>query len=358
MRQHPHTLTAPLTTLMIGGPADVLELEDARDFPEVVEEARVRRTRPACLGGGSNVLIADAGTTDPVLLIRTHGIRIDYGNDTRTLVTVEAGHSLGDLVDFTVEHGLIGLETLAGIPGTVGAMPIQNVGAYGQETADTVVAVTAWDWQKRSMVDLTHAECGFGHRTSLFKRSHRWTILRVAFALTPDRLSAPVVYRELLDPLGIPIGTRLPVSDVVSAVLDVRRRKGMVLDPNDIDTRSVGSIFLSPSVDPAQAAHLRSMGASPHTYPDGQTRVGASWLLRQAGYALGQSIESGIRMSTKHYTLVADDGATATSFSAAARRLRDHVADVTGIVLTFEPDLIGVDPNFRSLTESTLHADV
>jgi UDP-N-acetylmuramate dehydrogenase len=343
-------LLAPLTTLGIGGPANVIHVVNELDFRDVVHLVQPYGRLPECLGWGSNVLVADGGTDVPVLLMRTTGITVQEEAD-RVLVTVEAGHSLPDLVDFCLTEHLIGIETLTGVPGTVGAMPIQNVGAYGQETADTLTQVTTWDWQDSRKVTLSAGECGFGHRTSLFKRSHRWTILQVTFALTRSHLSAPIVYDELAAALDVPLGARLPSSEVATAVTAVRRRKGMVLDPTDCDNRSVGSIFLGPVINARQAGDLRRKGAAPHTYNDGSTRVGASWLLREAGYHLGQVLAPGVRLSTKHFTLVADDDAIAADFAATSDTMRRHVHRETGVTLTFEPDLIGHEPAYHRLDE-------
>jgi UDP-N-acetylmuramate dehydrogenase len=344
VQPRPEVALAPLTTLGIGGLATVMDLTDANDLPDIIDLVAAFDTKPVALGWGSNVLISDVGTNAPVLLIRTTGITARKEND-QVLVTVQAGHALPDLVDFALAEHLIGIETLAGVPGTVGAMPIQNVGAYGQETADTLIQLTAWDWQTQTLVTLSAQDCRFGHRTSLFKRSQRWTILDITLALTPSRQSAPIVYSELATALDVTLGTRLAASDVAAAVVAVRRRKGMVLDPSDPDNRSVGSIFLSPSIDEDQADNLRSKGASPHTYSDGLTRVGASWLLRETGYQLGQQFVPGVRLSTKHYTLVADHGATAANFATTAAQMRQQVRQTTGVTVTFEPDLIGFAGN-------------
>jgi len=341
---------AALTTLQLGGPANVIDADNDRDFRDIVELVKPWASPPVCLGWGSNVLVADRGTDLPVLLMRTTGISA-RNQDDQVLLTVQAGHSLPDLVDYCRAENLIGIETLAGVPGTVGAMPIQNVGAYGQETADTLTEVVAWDWQTQQQVTLTAADCALGHRTSRFKRSHRWSILQVTFALTRSHLSAPITYRELATALDVPLDSRLPLTDIADAVIAVRRRKGMVLDPSDPDNRSAGSIFLGPVIDAHQAETLQRKGGSPHTYNDGHTRIGSSWLLRAAGYELGQEITPGVRVSSKHHTLVADTGATAAGFAAASSTLRAHVHQATGITLTFEPDLIGHEPAYTELTQ-------
>jgi len=343
-------LLGPLTTLGIGGRAEVIELSDMRDFRAVVAYARARGTRPVCLGLGSNVLVADSGLEAPVLRMTTRGITVrSWRRMDRVLLTVEAGHPLPDLVDFALAEGLVGMETLAGIPGTVGAMPVQNVGAYGQDTAGSLVSVSAWDWWQQRRAVMTARECRLGHRRSVFKRSSRWTILRVTFALTRSRLSRPVHYRELADALAVPPGTRLAASDVVAAVLAIRRRKGMVLDIGDPDTRSAGSLFVSPVLRADQATHLRRAGASVHRHPDGTTRVGPGWLMHAAGFRLNQAMGPGVRLSGKHYTLVTDGMATSASFARAAATLRERVRQHTGIEMTAEPDLLGDDPGYAEL---------
>ncbi len=347
------TPLGPLTTLGIGGPAELLELADVRDFPGVVADARAEDSRPVCLGHGTNVLVGDSGLEVPVLRMATRGIRLRGRRGAgRVLVTAQAGHPLPDLVDTVVAEGLVGMETLVGIPGTVGAMPVQNVGAYGQDTAGSLAWVSAWDWERHRRVVFTAGQCRFGHRRSRFKRSTRWTILQVAFALTRGRRAAPVRYRELTGALGVPPGSRPPVAEVVAAVLAIRRGKGMVLDGGDPDTRSAGSLFVSPVLHRDQAVRLRRAGASVHRHPDGATRVGPSWLLRTAGFRLGQAMAPGVRLSGKQYTLVTDGTATAAAFACAAWTLRERVRQQTGITMTAEPDLLGDEPLYASLCTS------
>lgn len=334
---------APKTTLGIGGPAAVFaDLQDLADFPEFVALAEAFPGTPTCLGAGSNALVADVGCSSPVLRMNTKGVRFTgEAADGRTLVEVQAGHLLSDLVDTAVDHGLIGMEMLVGIPGTVGATPVQNVGAYGQEIADTLVEVTAWDWVARRRVRLGAAACGLGHRTSVFKGSSRWTLLTLVFALRKSVLSAPLAYRMVAERLDVPVGSRVPPAEAAQAVLAVRRDKGMVLGCSHADRRTVGSVFFSPELTPAQAGRLESEGAPVNRFPDGSTRVSASWLMRRAGFALGSSVAEGVRVSCLHHTLVADVGASAAGFTEAIDVVVRRVAECTGIRLTPEIDFLG-----------------
>jgi len=344
---------APLTTLRTGGAASVLlELRDTASFPEVVAHARRLGVTLAALGGGSNVLVADAGAP-AVLLVRTGGITMTRDHDRGVVVTVEAGHSWQELVDATVAEGLVGMERLTGIPGTTGATPIQNVGAYGQEVADTLVSVQAWDWQQDRPVTIPAAACRFGYRTSLFKRAPRWTVLRVTFRLTPSDLSAPIRYPQLERALGAPAGARLPLAAVTEAVLALRRERGNVIDPADPETRSVGSVFLGATIDPADAEPFRRRGAPVRSYRDGTTRVSASWLLQAAGFTLGEVLGPGVRVSRRNHTLIAGEGATTTAFVAGLATMCRRVREATGLVLTPEPDPIGDDPAYRELITAT-----
>ncbi|WP_244943580.1 UDP-N-acetylmuramate dehydrogenase [Streptomyces inhibens] len=344
---------SPMTTLHLGGPARTLaELGDLRDLPGVVEWARRHGGPPVCLGSGSNVLVSDAGCDRPVLRIATRGVRVlGPAGDGRVLVEVQAGHPLGDLVDTAIGEGLSGLEMLSGIPGTVGATPVQNVGAYGQEIGDCLVRVEAWDWKLGRRVTLSAAECALGHRTSRFKGSTRWTLLVLTLALRPSRLSAPLTYRSVAEVLDVPVGSRVLLTDAVRAVLTVRRGKGMVLD-SGADHRTVGSVFLSPRVSGARRARLRADGAPLNSFSDGSTRVSASWLIQQSGFALSSPLAEGVRVSSRHYTLVARSGASATSFGEAADRVFRTVLHSTGIALTSEIDFLG-DPSSRPLCLSS-----
>lgn len=351
MRLAANVPLASLTTLRLGGPArEVAVLEDPADFPEIAAASRARGV-PRVIGFGSNVLAADDGFPGLVVQTATKGMRLDLSHDSeQVLVTVQAGHELDALVDEMAAEGLSGIECLTGIPGTVGATPVQNVGAYGQEIADTLIRVRAWDWAANQETEMAPAECGLGHRTSIFKHSQRWTILTVSLALTPSRLGPPLAYRAVAEAAGVPQGERVTIDETIAAVRSVRARKGMILNQADPDGRTAGSIFLSPVITDAAACRLRADGAPVNDFPDGATRVSASWLMQAAGFSLGQVLAPGARISRKHFTLVADDGATAASFAAAAALVAKRVRQVTGITLTAEPDLIGDLPAYARLS--------
>jgi UDP-N-acetylmuramate dehydrogenase len=343
-------MLGPLTTLGIGGPADVIELSALEEMPTVAEQCYARAVWPVSLGHGSNVLVADAGVDVPVLRMATRGVRVRADRKSNIVfVTADAGEPLAKLIEFVITERLTGIETLSGIPGTVGAMPVQNVGAYGQDTAGTLVSVAAWDWRRRRRVLLSASACHLGHRRSIFKRSRQWTILRVTFRLARSRLSQPVNYLELAEALQVRRGTCVAVADLVEAVNAIRRRKGMILDPTDPDTRSAGTVFVSPTLSSRQAADLRRVGASVFRHPDGLTRVGPNWLMRAAGFRLGQVMDQGVRLSTKHYTLVTSDTATSASFARAIWRLRERVRTTMGINMVAEPDLLGCEPLYAEL---------
>jgi UDP-N-acetylmuramate dehydrogenase len=281
-------------------------------------------------------------------------------------LTVAAGEDWDAVVAGCVGEGLAGTECLSGIPGRAGATPIQNVGAYGQEVAERIISVRVYDRARRAVTDLAGADCGFGYRTSAFKRSlqtmpaavtGRFVVLSVRFLLDRDHLSAPVRYPELARALGVPEGGRATLAAVRSAVLGLRRGKGMVLDPGDPDTRSVGSFFLNPVLDSGQFAAVERAAravAGPGTrvprYPagDGQVKVSAAWLIEQAGFRKGYPAEgavtgpAGARISSKHTLALVNPGeATTASLLALAREIREGVRAAFGVELASEPVLVG-----------------
>lgn len=358
MHVKPDVRLAALTTLRLGGPArEFAEIRDPGEFPGLAAHAARTGTRTCVIGSGSNILADDDGFPGLVIKMATAGVQFAPDRPGgRVLATVQAGHELQDLVDETIAEGLSGLECLTGIPGTAGAAPVQNVGAYGQEMADTIISVRAWDWAAGREVELTARECRLGHRTSVFKASRRWTILAVTFALTREKLGPPLAYRGVARAAGTRPGDRVSLADTAAAVREVRTAKGMIHDPRDQDGRTAGSVFLSPVIAPDTAERLRAAGAPVNQFPDGTTRVSASWLMMAAGLSLGQQLADGARISGKHHTIVADDGATAASFAAAAVAVAECVRQQTGIALTAELDPVGGLAAYRTLLHSRMTA--
>lgn len=292
------------------------------------------------LAGGSNVVISDGGVDATVVLIRTQGLSV-RGSE----VTVEAGHPWDDVVARCVAEGLCGIECLSGVPGSAGATPIQNVGAYGQEVSDTITSVRVLDRTSGEVLDLPADRCGFAYRTSLFKGTDRYVVLAVTFGLRRDRLSAPVRYVELARALGVEPGGRVPMADVREAVLRLRAGKGMVLDPTDPDTRSVGSFFTNPVLTPAAFdALVLGAGATPPHWPaeDGTIKVSAAWLIEHAGFGKGYaSTPPGVAISSKHTLALVNLGTgTTTALLELAREIRDGVVKAFDVRLYPEPVLV------------------
>ncbi len=291
------------------------------------------------LAGGSNVVIGDAGFPGPVLLLRTRGVRVVDASAGDVVLRVAAGEPWDDFVEHAVTNGYSGVECLAGIPGSAGATPIQNVGAYGQEVARTIVAVHVYDRERDTVEVLTPAECGFAYRTSIFKHSDRWLVLEVDFRLAVSPDSAPIRYAELARTLGVEAGDRVPLRHARDTVRKLREQKGMVLDPDDRDTWSVGSFFTNPVLP---AAVWESLGLDAPHWPgaDGTVKVPAAWLIEHAGFGKGHPGD-GVAISTKHTLALTNRGAgTTAALLELAATIRDGVRDRFGIELHPEPVLI------------------
>ncbi|MFE0776901.1 hypothetical protein, partial [Streptomyces sp. NPDC058861] len=251
-------------------------------------------------------------------------------------------HPLDDLVTHTVHENLTGIEYLGGIPGTTGAAPVQNAGAYGQEIGTALTAVTAYDWTTRTTTRIPRAACGFGYRTSVFKQQPgRWTILSLTLRLRRSRIAAPVTYQHLATALDVPLGARRPLAEAAAAVVRDRRARGLLLPDDGPDRRQAGSCYLNPRITPAQAEQLRCTGAPVHRTPDGEYRTSAGWLLEHVGFTPGSRVAPGIRCSSRRaLTLTAHSGATATAFRQALSTMAAKVHIQTGITLTSEPVLV------------------
>jgi UDP-N-acetylmuramate dehydrogenase len=346
------------TTLQLGGPA--ARLAEARTADEVVDAVRAADAAGdplLVLGGGSNLVVSDDGFAGTVIRVATRGITV-AGTGEAVTVTVAAGENWDRLVEWSVTEKLAGIECLAGIPGLAGATPIQNVGAYGQEVAATVAAVTVLDRASASVGSLGAGSLGFGYRTSIFKQAGwhggptgRYVVLDVTFTLQRDPMSVPVSYPQLAAALSVGAGERAPLAEVRDAVLGLRRGKGMVLDPADPDTASAGSFFTNPVLSPARLAALERLVATrlPGTrvpvFPaaDGQVKVPAAWLIEQAGFGKGYPGSGAARISSKHTLALTNRGGASTAeLIGLARQIVAGVRSAFGIELAHEPVLVGV----------------
>ena len=343
---------ADYTTVGLGGPArGFVRAGTDEDLIEAVWAADGGDEPILILGGGSNLVVADDGFDGTVIQVATEGIDRDPGTG---LVTVAAGEDWDAVVAWTVAAGLAGLECLSGIPGRAGATPIQNVGAYGQEVAETITEVRAYDRVTGQINIIPNDHCGFGYRTSVFKRddARRHVVLSATFRLAEQSLSMPVRYAELAAALGVEIGDQVASTEVRSAVIELRRGKGMVIDAADPDTRSVGSFFVNPVLDGAALAAVeaaaRARCGNQTRVPrfdagDGLVKVPAAWLIERSGFGKGYSLGDGARISAKHTLALVNSGsATTAGLIALARQIRDGVRDAFGVSLTPEPVLVGI----------------
>jgi len=335
-------LLAELTSLRLGGPAKrIVRASTTDELVDIVRAADTAGESLLLVGGGSNLVVADAGWDGSVLLVRTEGITVTEAAD-HVAVVADAGVVWDDLVAMSVERGWSGLAAMSGIPGRAGATPVQNVGAYGSEVADLITGLTVLDRKSGRVEQWTPAQCGFGFRTSAFKHTDRYVVLDVAFGLPKSTEAAPVRYLEVARRLGIEQGAPAASKDVRDVVLDLRRSKGMVLDENDHDTWSVGSFFVNPFVTPD-----RVPDGCPHWVVDDEVKLSAAWLIENAGFAKGFGLERGrgtVAVSSKHtLALTNRGGATTAELLDLARVIRAGVEERFGIRLRPEAHLIGVE---------------
>ena len=339
MREQHDVPLSGLTTLRVGGPARRLVVaESAAEVVDVVRDADSRSEPLLVLGGGSNLVVADEGFDGTVLRVDTHRSAPAPPGSTHV---IEAGADWDRFVDGAVAEGYAGVEALSGIPGLVGAAPIQNIGAYGQELAQTVDSVRALDRRTGEVVRLDREACRFSYRHSVFKGSDRYVVLSVALTLERSGLGAPVRYAELARRLGVEPGARAPVAEVREAVLALRRGKGMVLEGGDHDTWSAGSFFTNPLLAPEDAERLLPPEAPRWPESDGRVKTSAAWLIEQSGF--GKGFGTGpARLSTKHTLALTNRGGARTAdLLALARQIRDGVRERFGVTLVPEPVLVG-----------------
>ncbi|HEY3436836.1 MAG TPA: UDP-N-acetylmuramate dehydrogenase [Actinotalea sp.] len=367
------TALADLTTLRLGGPVRTLvEVTSSEAMVDAVRDADAARTPLLVLGGGSNVVVADEGFPGVVVRDLRTGITVEDADTCGgASIVVPAGTPWVDVVDRAVSEGWVGVEALAGIPGSTGASPVQNVGAYGQEVSGVISTVRVWDRAESRIRTFSLVDLAFGYRSSSLKRSlrdedgspsrfaptPRYVVLEVGFQLRLGTLSAPVAYAELAKRLGVEIGGRAPLVDVRAAVLELRAGKGMLLDAADHDTWSAGSFFTNPVVPAALADELpagaprhpvrsarpeRTTGPSLGAVDETLVKTSAAWLIEHAGFGRGFGLPGPVALSTKHaLALTNRGGATTAQLLDVARTVRDGVRDAYGIELEPEPVLVG-----------------
>ncbi|HEX8123813.1 MAG TPA: UDP-N-acetylmuramate dehydrogenase [Solirubrobacteraceae bacterium] len=334
---------AELTTLRLGGPARrLLRAATEEELVSLVREADAAGEPLLVLAGGSNVVVADEGFDGTVVRVQTRGVEA-HGD----LLEVAAGEPWDPFVARCVRDGLSGIECLSGIPGSVGATPIQNVGAYGQEVSETIASVRVLDRTTGAVEELAPEACGFSYRSSAFKRDPgHWVVLAVAFRLERSALSAPIAYAELARALDVEPGERAALGDVREAVLALRRHKGMVLDPADPDSVSAGSFFTNPILTADEFARLEARagdGPVPR-WPEagGRVKTSAAWLIERAGFTKGYGDPAAIAISSKHTLALTNRGAgTTRDLVALALEVADGVRREFGVDLHPEPVFVG-----------------
>jgi UDP-N-acetylmuramate dehydrogenase len=342
------------TTMRVGGPAArMVVVETADELVDAVREVDDADEPLLVMGGGSNLVVSDAGFAGTVVKVETRGVVVDSQDQCGgASVVVAAGEDWDGFVAQAVDEGWSGVEALSGIPGSTGATPVQNVGAYGQEVAQTLARVRVWDRREEQVRTMTSLDCRFTYRNSVFKATDRYVVIDVMFQLVPGTMSQPVRYADLATQLGVEVGERVPLPEAREAVLAQRRRRGMVLDAGDHDTWSCGSFFTNPVLGPGDFAALESRVASllgadvaaPPRFPatDGGVKTSAAWLIEKAGFAKGFGLPGPAALSTKHTLAVTNRGAaTASDVAALAREVRDGVRDTFGVTLENEPVLVG-----------------
>jgi UDP-N-acetylmuramate dehydrogenase len=339
---------APLTTLQVGGPARYFaEITTPDEAREALQFARTRSLPLFILGGGSNLLVSDQGFPGLVLHVGLLGINHRHGRSAIAYFDVGAGEDWDGLVAAAVTHRCSGIECLSGIPGSVGGTPVQNVGAYGQEVAETIDSVVAMDVNTGEEQEFEKQDCRFGYRTSIFNTAERgrWLILRVSYALKHD--GEPKIAYADLQKYFADLGGRPTLAETREAVRKIRATKSMLITPGDEDSRSAGSFFKNPVLGAEQFAELarraEAKGLEVPNYPalEAQRKVPAAWLVEHSGFEKGYTLgHAGI--SRRHaLALVNRGGATAQEILALKDRIQQSVQQAWGILLEPEPIFVG-----------------
>ena len=330
------------TSFRVGGPATkIVQVSTEAEIIAAIEEAG--DTPILIMGGGTNVLIADKGFEGTVIRISNNSVQSEVDACSGATLTIGAGEDWDSFVQTTIARGYAGLETLSGIPGTVGAAPIQNIGAYGHEVAEFITRVRTYDRQEKEIFTFTNSQCEFTYRNSYFKaHPGRYVVLDVQFQIRIGEMSDPITYLELAKKLGIDPGDKAPVAATRAAVLELRASKGMLLTNDDHDSWSAGSFFTNPIIS-QQAADELPNAAPKWPLNDGRVKISAAWLIENAGIHKGDEV-GGARISTKHVLALTNSGsATASDIAELAKRARNQVKEVFGITLEAEVNLVGVE---------------
>jgi UDP-N-acetylmuramate dehydrogenase len=328
------------TSLRVGGPAKkFVEVSTEKEIIEAIESAS--DSPILIIGGGTNILVSDEGFAGTVIRISNNKIEEEVDACSGATLTIGAGENWDDFVKTTIARGFAGVETLSGIPGTVGAAPIQNIGAYGHEVSEFITRVRTYDRQAKALKTFTNKECEFSYRNSHFK-SHpgRYVVLDVGFQLRIGEMTTPIIYSELAMALGVAVGEKAQVRTCREKVLELRSRKGMLLTENDHDSWSAGSFFTNPIISSEVSATLPA-DAPRWPQADGQIKTSAAWLIENSGITKGQSI-GGARISTKHVlALTNSGGAKASEIAALAKLAQEKVLTTFNISLELEVNVVG-----------------
>lgn len=356
MREEHDVPLSGLTTMRVGGPAArLVTVETPDEVVDAVREVDDADEPLLVLSGGSNLVVADDGFAGTVVRIATRGITVESADSCGgVMVRVAAGEGWDDVVARAVDEGWAGVEALSGIPGLTGATPVQNVGAYGQDVSQTIAQVRTWDREAQQVTTFANADCRFTYRHSRFKGTGRYVVLDVLFQFELADLSRPVGYADLATGLGVELGARVPLAEARQAVLEQRRKRGMVLDPADHDTWSCGSFFTNPILTADEfdvfaeraAERLGLDGPEPPRFPEpgGRVKTSAAWLIDKAGFGKGYGLPGPAALSTKHTLAITNrGGATAKDVAALAREIRDGVREAFGLTLVNEPVFVGHD---------------
>ncbi|MCL2824277.1 MAG: UDP-N-acetylmuramate dehydrogenase [Polyangiaceae bacterium] len=351
MRQLHNIPLADLTTMQVGGPANhVVDVESESELTELLEQLDATAEPVAILSGGSNVIAHDSGW--PGTIIRPAIKKLSANSSTHHIaLEIGAGESWDDIVATTVEKNWAGLASLSGIPGWCGAAPIQNIGAYGTEIGKRLASVKAFDRQTHRFTTIAANQCALDYRTSLFKHNPRYIITEITIQLDDSR-EERVCYSELAIALGVEVGTHVPTNAVRSAVLELRRSKGMVVDAEDPESRSTGSYFVNPIVSSSELARIDKLANARHSdatvyvprfqLDESRFKIPAAWLIEQAGFHKGLTIRGigGAGISNKHALAIVNRGGRCSDVLALEEAIRAGVHSAFGVILEREPVLL------------------